>query len=447
MHINFLLDSFEKNGQKNAIVWKNESHTYAHLHSKIIDIKRFCNENEISSGSTVALEGDFTPTTISFLLALTSINAIIVPLTKSNDLKRDEFLEISQTQHLIKIDDNDGFSLQSYPRDSNNEQYKVIRERNHPGLVLFSSGTSGEPKAAVHDFKLLLKKFEVSRPSLVTINFLLFDHWGGLNTMLHILSNGGELVATKERSAEKICSLIEKYNVELLPSSPTFLNLLLLSNAYENYDLSSLKVISYGTEPMPESTLQRLRSKFPEVRLLQTYGLIELGVLRSKSKSNDSLWVKVGGDGYETRIIDGILQIKAESAMLGYLNAPSPFTDDGWFITGDEVLEKDGYIRILGRKSEIINVGGEKVYPQEIENIILEIDNVLDVTVFSEDNAITGKIVCANISIKDLENPKEEIKNIKKYCRSKMKSYMVPVKVNILESGHYNSRFKKKRVQ
>ena len=78
--------------------------------------------------------------------------------------------------------------------------------------------------------------------------------------MLHILSNGGELVATKERSAEKICSLIEKYNVELLPSSPTFLNLLLLSNAYENYDLSSLKVISYGTEPMPESTLQRLRS-------------------------------------------------------------------------------------------------------------------------------------------------------------------------------------------
>ena len=158
MHIDFLLESFEKNGQKNAIVWKNESHTYAHLHSKIIDIKRFCNENEISSGSTVALEGDFTPTTISFLLALTSINAIIVPLTKSNDLKRDEFLEISQTQHLIKIDDNDGFSLQSYPRDSNNEQYKVIRERNHPGLVLFSSGTSGEPKAAVHDFKLLLKK-------------------------------------------------------------------------------------------------------------------------------------------------------------------------------------------------------------------------------------------------------------------------------------------------
>ena len=71
-----------------------------------------------------------------------------------------------------------------------------------------------------------------------------------------------------------------------------------------------------------------------------------LGVLRSKSKSNDSLWVKVGGDGYETRIVDGILQIKAESAMLGYLNAPSPFTDDGWFITGDEVLEKDGYIRI-----------------------------------------------------------------------------------------------------
>ena len=130
------------------------------MHSKIIDAKRFCNENEISSGSTVALEGDFTPMTIAFFMALTSINAIIVPLTKSSDSKRDEFLGISQTEYLIKIDEDDGFSIQSYLRDSNNELYKVIRERNHPGLVLFSSGTSGEPKAAVHDFKLLLKKFE-----------------------------------------------------------------------------------------------------------------------------------------------------------------------------------------------------------------------------------------------------------------------------------------------
>ena len=89
---------------------------------------------------------------------------------------------------------------------------------------------------------------------------------------------------------------------------------------------------------------------------------------------------------YKTRIIDGNLQIKAESAMLGYLNAPSPFTEDGWFITGDEVLQKGDYIKILGRRSEIINVGGEKVYPAEVESVIQELDFVSDVEIYAEKN-------------------------------------------------------------
>ena len=97
----------------------------------------------------------------------------------------------------------------------------------------------------------------------------------------------------------------------------------------------------------------------------QTYGLSELGILRSKSKGPDSLWVKVGGEGFETRVIEGLLEVKAKSAMLGYLNAPSPFTEDGWFKTGDSVLTDGEFIKILGRESEIINVGGEKVYPME----------------------------------------------------------------------------------
>ena len=64
--------------------------------------------------------------------------------------------------------------------------------------------------------------------------------------------------------------------------------------------------------------------------------------------------------------------------MMGYLNAENPFTEDGWFITGDEVLQKGDYIKILGRKSELINVGGEKVYHQEVENILLEMNDIVD---------------------------------------------------------------------
>src|SRR5262249_26068197 len=158
----------------------------------------------------------------------------------------------------------------------------------------------------------------------------------------------------------------------------TFLNLLLLSEAYRCHDLSSLKLITYGTEVMPAPTLERLAAILPGVRLKQTYGLTELGILRSKSRDSGSTWVKVGGEGLETRAADGPLWVRAATAMLGYLNAPSPFDEDGWLDTGDRVEVDGDYVRILGRDSERITVGGEKVYPAEVEDVLLDMENVAD---------------------------------------------------------------------
>ncbi len=155
--------------------------------------------------------------------------------------------------------------------------------------------------------------------------------------------------------------------------------------------MSALRLITYGAEPMPQSTLVGLRVAFPQVELRQTYGLIELGVLRAKSLSSDSLWVKVGGEGYDLRVVDGILQIKADAAMLGYLNAPSPFTDDGYFITGDRVELNGEYLRFLGRESELINVGGQKVFPAEVEGVLLECELVEEAVVYRRETSDYGK--------------------------------------------------------
>ncbi|MBC8487887.1 MAG: long-chain fatty acid--CoA ligase, partial [Bacteroidetes bacterium] len=244
-----------------------------------------------------------------------------------------------------------------------------------------------------------------------------------------------------------VLKAVEKYKVELLPTSPTFINLILLSEAYKRHDISFLKTVTYGTEPMPESTLKRFNQLFPDIKLLQTYGLSEVGILRSKSKGSDSLWVKVGGEGFETRVVDGMLEIKAKSAMLGYLNAPSPFTEDGWFKTGDAVEVDGEYIKILGRKSEIINVGGEKVYPQEVENVILEMDNVAEVTVYGEKNPIMGNIVCAKVRLVKYEDKKLFINRLKKHCKESIQNYKVPVKVKIDDEEQYSERYKKFRVE
>ena len=327
-----------------------------------------------------------------------------------------------------------------------NDYYTNLIASNNPGLVLFTSGSSGEPKAALHDLSKLLSKFNTKRKALRTINFLLFDHWGGLNTLFHILSNGGTVVILENRTPDYVCSLIEKYEVEILPTSPTFLNMLIMSRAYERKNLSSLKIISYGTEPMPESLLKHLNTLFPNVTLQQTYGLIELGVMRSKSEDNGSLWVKIGGEGYQTRVVDGMLEVKSDSAMIGYLNAKSPFTSDGWFMTGDTVEVKGEYFKILGRKSEIINVGGEKVFPQEVENVIMEIPEVSDVIVYGEENRLTGKIVCAKISYTGEADQTEIIKKIKTHCRTKLQAFKVPVKIIISDTTFESYRLKKNRV-
>jgi acyl-CoA synthetase (AMP-forming)/AMP-acid ligase II len=173
-----------------------------------------------------------------------------------------------------------------------------------------------------------------------------------------------------------------------------------------------------------------------------------VGILRSKSKGPDSLWVKVGGEGFETRVVEGVLQIKSRSAMLGYLNAPSPFTEDGWFNTGDAVEVSEEYVRILGRQSEIINVGGEKVYPAEVENVIQGLDSVAEVTVYGEKNPIMGNIVCADItptSALDEAHAKGFINDVKKHCQQKLQKHAVPLRVNIVGESQHTERFKKGR--
>lgn len=445
--IEFLLDVFNENKNDDAIIWRGQTCSYGWLSGRVTEWRNELEKQNVAVGSVVILEADFSPNAVALFLALIERKCILVPLTISVESKKAEFTEIAEGEIRISIADDDSVVFDRLPHRAIHRLYSVLRARHHPGLILFSSGSTGKSKAALHDLTGILEKFKARRNKQRTTTFLLYDHIGGVNTMLYTLSNGGCIITVQERSPDKVLEAVAKYRVELLPTSPTFINMILLSEAYKHHDLSSLKTVTYGTEPMPESTLKRFHELFPNITLQQTYGLSEVGILRSKSKSSDSLWVKLGGEGFETRVVDGILQIKAESAMLGYLNAPSPFSEDGWFITGDEVEVDGEYFRIRGRRSELINVGGEKVYPAEVESLIQQIENVAEVSVYGEKNPITGNIVCASVRLLEPEDSKTASLRIKKYCRERMPAFKVPVKVNIVDEEMHSERFKKMRLQ
>lgn len=223
---------------------------------------------------------------------------------------------------------------------------------------------------------------------------------------------------------------------------------MLLSEAHKKYDLSALKVITYGTEKMPDSLLKRLKSAFPKAHFHQTFGTSEVGITQTKTKENA---IKLENIDY--KIINNELYLKSKTQTLGYLNADnSVFDNEGYFATGDlvEIIESNGeeYLKIIGRSKEVINVGGEKVLPQEVENILLEMSDIKDCLVYGESNAITGQSVSAKVVLdaKVLFSNLELKKQIRIFCKDKLAAFKIPTKVEIVESLAMSERFKKLRL-
>ncbi len=447
MLTDFLIERFEQSADAPAVVAPAARCSFGELAGLFRHWTQELERRRIGLGSVVALEGEFSPNTVALFLALAGRGAIVVPQSTASRPGREREEDLAEVTDGVHVDPaDDGVRFERTGRLVTHDLYEELIARGHPGLVMFSSGTSGEPKAAVHDLTFLLEKFQRRRPAMSALTFLLFDHLGGINTMLHALSNGATVVSTLDRSPDPVCELIEGHRVELLPATPTFFNLLLLSGAHRNHDLNSLRVISYGAEPMPQATLDRLRAAFPGVRLQQTYGMIEVGALRSKSREDGSLWVKVGGEGYETRVVDGILQIRTRSMVIGYLNASLPVTPDGWLITGDAVLQDGEYVRFLGRRSELINVGGEKLYPAEVEDVIESMPEIEAATVHGEPNPLVGEIVSARVvPAAGTASGDELVAAVKRHCRERLERYKVPVKVEVVAELGYTDRFKKER--
>ncbi len=446
MHTDFLKERFHESKDSLAFIIDDKEYFYKDVISKYNEAYSFLNEKNIVENSVVAVEADFSPMSVGMILALADMNCIIIPLTNALGNEKKTYCDIAHAQYYIKLDIDSILSCEKLDGDGYHDLYNLLKERQHSGIIFFTSGSTGISKGAVHDFVLFIEKFKVKRKTKKMITFLMFDHVGGINTLMHNLSGCGCTIALSDRKPQYVLSIIEKYKVQVLPTSPTFINLILVSELYKKYNLSSLEAISYGSEVMPEYTLKKLNQLFPSIKIVQSYGMSELGVLDTKSKSNNSLWVKLGRESKNVRIKNGMLEIKGNNTMLGYLNAPSPFTEDGWLMTMDMVEQDGEYYKILGRKSEIINVGGEKVYPAEVESFFLEMPGVEDVAVRGEQNPLMGNIVFAKFKISTDESKKDFQKRMREFAKGKLVGYKIPQQIELVsEEDIHSVRLKKDR--
>ena len=411
------------------LIYRNQKLRFSDIASQqLIDL------SEVRQGDVVAIIGDFNPSSILTLLQLIDIGAIVVPLTKETKNEHEYFFESAFVEIIIE-----GDSLLKRQHPGSHNLIDNLRMNEHAGLILFSTGTTGRPKAILHDLTLFLKKFKTPRPTLRTINFLLFDHIGGINTLLHTLFNRGVVIAPNRRTVSSVLETCSEYDVEVLPTTPTFLRMMLISGAVPDKVPQCLKIITYGTERMDQPTLDELCRLLPNIDFRQTFGMSELGIVRVKSESRSSLFMKVGGEGVETRTVNGVLHIRSKSRMLGYLNASSPFDSAGWYDTKDIVDERDGYYKVVGRTSDVINVGGLKFMASEVERVALEFPSVAFVKAYPRDNPITGQHLELIVQTKDSSFDRDILKT---YLKDELQPHMVPKRIRLeeVEIGH---RFKK----
>jgi len=442
----WLLDRFSTEPESVAFIHDGEKVVYGAMLSRISSFSALISEHGISTGCTVVVLADYSPDVFCFIVALALNKNVVVPLTRDSVVEKDIALSVSGCDWFVEFqDDGKKCSIVEKHLPVENDLLVDLKAAGRPGLVLFSSGSTGLPKGILHDFSNVVEKFRVPRSKNIAIPFLSLDHFGGINTILSITSSLGTAVTVRSRLPRDICEAVQSYGITLLPATPSFLTMLVAARLHREYDLSSIKRITYGTEVMPQVTLSRMRDCFPNVLLQQTYGLSEVGVLGSRSRDDGSLWLKVGGDGFETKIVNDILFIRSKYRMLGYLNAPSGFDSDGWFDTKDCVEVDGDYIKILGRITDIINVGGQKVYPTEIENVIVDIDNVSDVVVYAEKSALLGHIIVAKVNLLEPETLQELKRKIRKICKERLTAYKVPAKVVVSTESLHTARFKKVR--
>lgn len=445
--MNKMVDKFKDNDQI-AIIYDGKKYSYNELYIKIKEIENFI-KDKIKSGEVVAILADYSFVSIALFFALYENKNIIAPITSTSKKEIDGKLKESFSTKIINLE-NEKLVITNIKSEVSHKIINDLQTSKCAGLILFSSGSTGAPKAMIHNLDTLVDSYgDKKQKQINMLVFLMFDHIGGINTMLNILSMNATMIIPLNRNADDICKLIEEYKIAVLPSSPTFLNLILINRSYEKYDLSSLRMITYGTETMPEGLLGRLKAVFSKVKFLQTFGTSETGIAATSSKSSNSTFMKIDDENLEYKIVDNELWLRSKTQILGYLNrSMESFTNDGWFKTGDLVeLDNEGFIKIIGRNKEIINVGGQKVLPSEVESVLLGMDEIEDCLVYGEQNAITGQSVSCDVVLKHGIDDNGFKILVRKFCKDKLDNFKIPTRVNVVQKTEFTERFKKSRIK
>jgi acyl-CoA synthetase (AMP-forming)/AMP-acid ligase II len=357
---------------------------------------------------------------------------------------------------VVCVDDVEGDDVASFAKvvHETPEIAETDRVRMSPLDVMrmcFTSGTTGNPKGVLHCFNTTLNTCGIfNRELAVTEREVMLDYlpvglnWGYM-TLVQAAMAGARVVLMERFSAEGALELIEKERVTYIPTAPASIVAMLNSPSLATRDLSSLRLVITGGASAAVETIRAFQAAVPRARLVELYGMLETGYHCFTRLTDDPM--KVNGtvgrcvEEMGLRIIDdeghdvpygevGEIAAVGPSVHMGYLDNPAAnrdaFTADGWFRTGDlgQFADGEGNLRIAGRKKEIINRGGKKYFPREIEELLYEHPKIVQVAIVGAPDPRLGEKNCLCAIVKEGESL--TLEEVVAFLKGRVADYKLP---------------------
>jgi acyl-CoA synthetase (AMP-forming)/AMP-acid ligase II len=305
-----------------------------------------------------------------------------------------------------------------------------VREARSEWL-LFTSGTTGEPKMLVHSLASLTGPLDdgphVMRDA-VWSTFYDIHRYGGLQILLRALVGGGSMILSE--SSETVAAFLQRAGddgVTHISGTPSHWRRALMSNAAHRITPSYIRL---SGEIVDQTILDALRQAYPSSEIGHAYASTEAGVAFDVRDGRAGFPARLIGDPHakaEMRIQDGSLWIRSSRVAWGYADSNSALTgEDGFIDTGDMVVLRGDRYYFVGRREGIINVGGRKVHPEEVEAIINQHSGVQMSLVKARPSPITGAIVVADIVLKAGQSFDAIQHEILDYCRASLPAHKIP---------------------
>lgn len=319
----------------------------------------------------------------------------------------------------------------------------------HGSVTILTSGTSGRPKAARHHWASLMRP--VRRNEAVDRQRWLLTYrpqlYAGLQVVLQCFASHGTLVVPPvDGSPDQIARQMRDHAVQCCSATPSYWRRLVLLADHSLLGQAPLRQITLGGEIVDQQILDSLRHLFPNARIAHIYATTELGRCFSVTDGRAGFPCRLldaptrqQGHGAELSIRDGELYVRSANAMQSYDDhrhgpePPGPSADNQWWGTGDLVEIRGDRVHFVGRRSDLINVGGNKVSPLEVERVVRQVAGVADARVFAKPSSIAGQLVACELVAAGGHDPLQVRQAVLAACQTQLASFQRPRFVDLVD--------------